>query len=196
MASMASGSTSAGLQSSSTSSSSASLSASCACAKTSSTVSAPVLLAADDPPRERHHQVVAVVRKCGEPVLRRLPLYGERALQLAGHQLEGVGLQRAAAGHEHDPDRPGPADAPGSLRCLPHALARTLIRGGDARIRLTHPGCGVIPRALAPSVVPLPSLHAASVQEWPYLPPGPEQSPPGIDAPAPSTEPQPPGPAA
>ena len=75
-------------------------SASRAWVKTSSTVSASLFLAADDPPivvedklaRQGHHQIVPVVPECGKPVLRQLALDSEGALQLLRHQFEGVGL--------------------------------------------------------------------------------------------------------
>ena len=50
--------------------------------------------------------------KGGQPVLGKLPLDGQRRLELLRHQLERVGLKCAAVGHEHHPD------GPGSGRCV------------------------------------------------------------------------------
>ncbi len=57
-----------------------------------------VLLAGDDPARQREHQVaaavvVAAVVVGGEAVLGQLALHGERGLELLRHELEGVRLQ-------------------------------------------------------------------------------------------------------
>ena len=56
-----------------------------------------VLLAADDLPRQRHHQVVALIPEGGEPVLGQFALDRQRALELPGHQLEGVGQPASAS---------------------------------------------------------------------------------------------------
>ena len=54
-----------------------------------------ILLARDDLPGKRQHQVVAVVPVGGETILGEFALDGEGALQLLRHQLQGVRLQEA-----------------------------------------------------------------------------------------------------
>ena len=83
-----------------------------------------VYIAADDPAGQSHHQVVAVVPKCCQPVLGKLALDGKGAQEPPGHRLEGVGLQGIPVGREDDPDRPGLADAPGPVRSMPHGVCR------------------------------------------------------------------------
>ncbi len=80
--------------------------------KTDST-EAVVLLAGDDLPRERQHEIVAVIPVGGEPVLGEFTLDGEGALELLRHELEGVRLQGVPVRHEDDLHGLGLADAPG-----------------------------------------------------------------------------------
>ena len=70
------------------------------------------LLSVHDLPCQRQHDVVTVVPIGGQPVLGQFALNRQGALQLLGYQFEGVGLEGAPVGHEHDLDGPGLADAP------------------------------------------------------------------------------------
>ena len=76
----------------------------------------------DDLPREREHEVVALVPVGGEALLGELALDGEGALQLLRHEHEGIGLEGVPVGHEDGLHGLGLPDAPGPGGCLPHGV--------------------------------------------------------------------------